>query len=183
MPRKISLNTKLKSIRLLVCDVDGVLTDGTIILDSSGHEAKFFSVQDGTGLALARLGGLQTAFLSGRKSAVITVRARECNVAWVRQGVAEKVPAFEQICQQAGVAMSEAAFMGDDLIDLPVFAKVGVAIAVANAIPEIKQAADWVTRKPGGQGAVREVVEQLLKVQGNYAQVVTRYLNPHATKN
>jgi 3-deoxy-D-manno-octulosonate 8-phosphate phosphatase (KDO 8-P phosphatase) len=183
MARETSLNARLKQIRLLVCDVDGVLTDGTIVLDSSGHEAKFFSVLDGTGLALARLGGMQTAFLSGRNSAVITARARECNVPWVIQGVAEKLPAFARICQQAGIPMSAAAFVGDDLIDLPVFKKAGVSIAVANAMPEVKRAADWVTRTRGGQGAVREVVERLLKVQGQYARVVARYLNPHASKN
>ncbi len=183
MPRIQTLEKKLKAIKLLVCDVDGVLTDGTIVLDSVGHEAKFFSVLDGTGLALARLGGIQSAFLSGRSSGVITARARECNVPWVIQGVQEKLPAFERICHQAGVSPSAAAFVGDDLIDLPVFKKAGVAIAVANAVPDVKRAAAWVTKTRGGQGAIREIVERLLKVQGQYTRVVNRYLNPHASKN
>jgi 3-deoxy-D-manno-octulosonate 8-phosphate phosphatase (KDO 8-P phosphatase) len=177
------LSARLKKIKLLVCDVDGVLTDGGIWLNGTGGESKCFSVLDGTGLVLARLAGIQSAFLSGRSSTVITVRARECNVPWVIQGVAEKVPAFERICRLAGVDAAAAAFVGDDLIDLPVFKQAGVAIAVANAVPEVKRAADWVTRTRGGQGAVREIVERLLKAQGLYARAVTRYLNPKSARN
>ncbi|NTV53088.1 MAG: HAD hydrolase family protein, partial [Candidatus Firestonebacteria bacterium] len=135
MPRA-GLQTRIKKIKFLVCDVDGVLTDGGILMGAQG-ELKSFSVLDGTGLVLARLAGMQSAFLSGRTSPVNKLRARECRVPWVMQGVAEKAPAFERLCRLAGVEPVEAAFVGDDLIDLPVFKKAGVAIAVANARPEV----------------------------------------------
>jgi 3-deoxy-D-manno-octulosonate 8-phosphate phosphatase (KDO 8-P phosphatase) len=171
------LPARLKKIKFLVCDVDGVLTDGSILLGPWG-ESKRFSVLDGTGLVLARLAGLQTAFLSGRKSPVNKQRAKECQVSWLIQGVAAKLPAFERLCRLAGVEPEAAAFVGDDLIDLPVLAKAGVAVAVANALPEVKRAADWVTGACGGQGAVREVVDRLLQAQGLYAKTVERYLTP-----
>jgi 3-deoxy-D-manno-octulosonate 8-phosphate phosphatase (KDO 8-P phosphatase) len=182
MPRA-ALLSRLKKIRLLVCDVDGVLTDGGIYINGTGDEAKCFSVTDGTGLVLARLAGIQAAFLSGRRSEVITRRARECEVPWVVQGVAEKGPAFERICLTAGVSPQAAVYIGDDLIDLPVFKKAGVAVAVANALPDVKRAAAWVTQSCGGHGAVREVVDRLLRAQGLYAQTVARYLRPPARQS
>ncbi len=167
---------RLKRIRLLVCDVDGVLTDGSIFVDARGLESKRFSVLDGTALVLARLGGLQTALLSGRRSATVVHRARECRVPWVTQGVARKAPAFARLCRRAGVSATGAAYIGDDLIDLPVFARAGLAVAVANAVPEVRRAAHWVTRHAGGRGAVREVVEKILKARGSWDGVVARYL-------
>jgi 3-deoxy-D-manno-octulosonate 8-phosphate phosphatase (KDO 8-P phosphatase) len=177
------LAARCQGVRLLVCDVDGVLTDGTIVLDESGREAKNFSVLDGTALALAHLAGLQVAFLSGRKSGVVTARARECSVRLVCQGVAFKAPAFRDLCRRARVGERETAYIGDDLIDLPVFRLTGLAVAVANAVPEVKRAAHYVTRQSGGRGAVREAVETILRAQGHWDRVLDRYLTDHAAKN
>jgi len=180
-----TLSARLRRVQLVVCDVDGVLTDGSIVIDELGRELKFFSVLDGTGFALARLGGLRGAFLSGRKSKVVTHRARECQIDWVEQGVPSggKAEAFTRLCRQAGVAESAAAYLGDDLIDLPVFARAGLAAAVSNAVPEVRRAAHLVTRTPGGRGAARELLERILRAQGKWRQVVSRYLEPHAAKS
>ena len=170
------LARRLKAIRLIICDVDGVLTDGGIFQDGRGREIKRFSVLDGTGFVLARLGGLRTAFLSGRRSAVVTARARECGVPWVVQGAGAKAPAFESLCRRARVRPGEALYIGDDLIDLPVFERAGMAVAVSNAVPEVRRAACWVTRAPGGSGAVREVIERVLRAQGRWRRARERYL-------
>jgi len=175
---------QLKRIRLLVCDVDGVLTDGAIIQNDDGREIKSFSVLDGTGFALGALVGLRGAFLSGRRSRVVTHRARECQIDLVAQGVASggKAETFVRLCRQAGVTPGEAAYVGDDLIDLPVFEQAGWAVAVANAVPEVRRRAHFVTRTPGGRGAVREVIERLLRAQGRWHLAVQRYLG-HAAKS
>lgn len=178
-----ALAARLRGIRLLVCDVDGVLTDGGIVLDEFGREAKTFSVLDGTALVLARLANLQTAFLSGRKSGVVTLRARECRVPWVVQGVDLKAPAFRSLCRRARVTEAQTAYLGDDLIDLPVFELAGAAIAVANAVPEVKRAAHYVTQAAGGRGAVREAVERILQAQGLWSGVMDRYLAYDAAKS
>lgn len=176
------LARRLRRVKLLVCDVDGVLTDGTIWVDDRGREWKGFSALDGTALVLARLAGLQAAFLTGRRSAVVRRRARECRVNLVTEAAARKGPAFSRLCRRAGVTEREAAFVGDDLIDLPVFARAGLAIAVPNAVADVRRRAHWVTRAPGGRGAVREVVERLLRAQGRWATVVRRYLPDHVAE-
>ncbi len=157
-------------------DVDGVLTDGRIWLLSwpggTAQEIKGFSAYDGAGLKLARAGGLRTGVITGRSSAAVAQRAKEVELEFVAQGRGEKLPAYEEILRAAKVSDDEVAFMGDDVPDLPVLARVGLAIAVANAVSEVKRAAHYVTKHEGGNGAVREVVELLLKSQGKWTSVL-----------
>jgi len=165
----------LKRIRLLVTDVDGVLTDGRITYDSTGAESKSFHVRDGSGLKYWLRAGHQAALLTGRQSAVVDRRAAELGIALVEQGAKDKRPALERILKAAGCTGDEAAYVGDDLPDLPVFAAVGYRVAVADAVAELREAADYVTRTPGGGGAVREVIELILRAQGRWATILERY--------
>ena len=183
MLSKTALTGRLKQIRFVVADVDGVLTDGGIYMDNFGHESKRFSVQDGMGLAMARLGGLQVAFLSARESKSVNQRAKECGVSLVMQGKRHKAPALAGWCLQAKVEPTATLYMGDDLLDLPVFAKTGLAVAVANAVPEVKKAAHYITGLAGGQGAVREVMERVLRAQGSWSKVISQILGHHAEKS
>ncbi len=157
-------------------DVDGVLTDGNIYLQSSPDgtalEWKAFSAHDGAGLKLAHSTGLRTGLITGRDSSATTRRAAEVGMEFVYQNQPEKLGAYQQILRQAGVQDAEVAYIADDLPDLPVLHRAGLSIAVANAVPEVKQAAHYVTRREGGRGAVREVVELLLKAQGKWKQAV-----------
>jgi 3-deoxy-D-manno-octulosonate 8-phosphate phosphatase (KDO 8-P phosphatase) len=152
-------------IRLLVLDVDGVLTDGGLFCGASGEETKRFHVHDGLALVAARKAGLQVAVLSSRASAAVTRRLTELGVSEVHQGVADKAGALEALCERLGLRAAEVAMMGDDLPDLPAMRWVGLALAPANAVAEVKRAAHWVARRRGGDGAVREAVELLLKAR------------------
>jgi 3-deoxy-D-manno-octulosonate 8-phosphate phosphatase (KDO 8-P phosphatase) len=157
-------------------DVDGVLTDGRIWLqswpDGTAHEIKGFSAYDGAGLKLARAAGLRTGVITGRESAAMARRAKEADIEFVFQGRGQKLPAYEEILRTAKLRDEEVAYVGDDLPDLPILSRVGLAIAVANAVPEVKRAAQYVTKSSGGNGAAREVVELLLKSQGKWVAVV-----------
>ncbi len=176
--RKISpaLRKRAARVRLLLMDVDGVLTDGHIYLqslpDGTAAEMKAFSAYDGAGLHLARVGGLRTGVITGRDSAAVTRRAEEVGMEFVYQGRAEKLGAYEEILRKAGLSDADVAYIADDLPDLPVLARAGLAVAVANAVPEIKKAAHHVTARSGGSGAVREVIELVLKVQGKWAAAI-----------
>lgn len=156
-------------------DVDGVLTDGRIWLqswpDGTAQEIKGFSAYDGAGLKLARVAGLRTGVITGRESAATARRAAELGMEFVYQGRAEKLAAYEEVLRKAGVSDKEVCFIGDDLPDLPLLRRVGFAVAVANASPEAKKAAHYVTKRAGGEGAVREVVELILKTQGKWREV------------
>jgi 3-deoxy-D-manno-octulosonate 8-phosphate phosphatase (KDO 8-P phosphatase) len=171
---KSSLHSRAKKIRVLLMDVDGVLTDGRIWLlsrsDGSASEIKGFSAYDGAGLKLARAAGLRTGLITGRESAAVAQRARECEIEFVYQRRATKTGAFEEILQLTGADESEVAYVGDDLPDVPVLARVGLAVAVANAAPEVKRVAHFVTARSGGEGAVREVIELIVKAQGKWAE-------------
>jgi 3-deoxy-D-manno-octulosonate 8-phosphate phosphatase (KDO 8-P phosphatase) len=166
---------RARKIRLLLLDVDGVMTDGKICLqqfpDGSVQEMKQFNSQDGAGLNLAKDAGLRTGVISGRDSAAVNRRAKETRMEFIFQGRAEKIPAYEEILRAAGLEDSAVAYMGDDLPDLPVLRRVGFAVAVANAVPEVKRAAHYVTRRSGGDAAVREVIECILKAQGKWDAV------------
>jgi 3-deoxy-D-manno-octulosonate 8-phosphate phosphatase (KDO 8-P phosphatase) len=168
----LSLNARAKKIRVLLMDVDGVLTDGRIWLlsrrDGTASEIKGFSAYDGAGLKLARAAGLRTGIITGRESSAVTQRARECEIEFVYQHCATKLGALEEILQTTGAAENEVAYVGDDLPDLPVLLRVGLAAAVANAVPEVKRAAHFVTSHSGGEGAVREVIELIVKAQGKW---------------
>ncbi|MEX2221813.1 MAG: HAD-IIIA family hydrolase [Candidatus Rokuibacteriota bacterium] len=157
--------SRASRVRLLVLDVDGVLTDGGLFVSASGEETKRFHVHDGLALVAARKAGLQIAVLSSRASAAVTRRMAELGVGEVHQGVAEKVGALDALRKRLGFGVAEVAMMGDDLPDLPAMARAGLALAPADAAVEVKRAADWVSRRRGGDGAVREAVEMLLKAR------------------
>lgn len=167
-----------RKVKLLLMDVDGVLTDGRIWLlsmpDGSAQEIKGFSAYDGAGLKMARGAGLHTGLITGRDSAATARRAREAEIEFVYQKRADKLPAYEEILRKAGVSDAEACFVGDDLPDLPILARVGFAVAVANAAPEVKRATHYVTKRSGGDGAVREVIELILKAQGKWDQALRK---------
>ncbi len=171
-----TLLARAKKIRVLLMDVDGVLTDGRVWLaswpDGTAHEIKGFDAYDGQGLMLARTMGLRTGVITGRDSAAMTRRAKELGLEFVYQGQAAKVAAFEEILAKSGARAEEVCYMADDLPDLPVLRRVGLAVAVANASAEVKKAAHYVTKHNGGAGAVREVVELILKAQGKWAQAI-----------
>ena len=168
----------LAAVRMLVCDVDGVLTDGRIIYDTAGAETKQFHVRDGSGLKYWLRAGRQAALLSGRSCEATERRAAELGITILEQGAKDKWPAMERILEAAGCGAHEAAYVGDDLPDLPVMHRVGFPVAVADAAAEVRAAADYVTQTPGGRGAVREVVELILKAQGRWQTITERYRSP-----
>lgn len=157
--------SRVSRIRLLVLDVDGVLTDGGLLYGLSGEESKRFHVHDGLALVAARQAGLQVAVLSSRASAAVARRMAELGVGEVHQGVADKASALDALRERLGLETAEIAVMGDDLPDLGAMGRAGLALAPANAVPEVKRAAHWVARRRGGDGAVREAVEMLLKAR------------------
>ncbi len=160
------LRAKAKKIKLLLLDVDGVLTDGTIILDNQGNELKAFHVRDGHGIKLAQRSGIAIGIITGRKSEVVNIRARELGIQEVYQGAHEKILAYESVIAKYGVKDSEVAYMGDDIVDVEIFKRVGMAIGVADADPAIRPYVDMITKTEGGRGAVREFINFVLKSQG-----------------
>jgi 3-deoxy-D-manno-octulosonate 8-phosphate phosphatase (KDO 8-P phosphatase) len=200
---------RAKKIKLFLFDVDGVLTDGKLfflpVLSGSGvlvpsHAAKGgdqvdfglethtaiefkgFHAHDGAAISLARLAGLKTGLITKRVSETVAIRARDLKLDYVHQGIQDKLSVFETILKQAGIRASEAAYVGDDVIDLPVLRHCGLAIAVANARAEVKQEAHWVTPHNGGDGAVRDALEYILKAQGKWKQVVKEYIGEKTRK-
>jgi 3-deoxy-D-manno-octulosonate 8-phosphate phosphatase (KDO 8-P phosphatase) len=169
------MKEKLKKIKLLLLDVDGVLTDGKIIYDDQGLETKFFNVKDGLGIRLLLKCGVQVGIITGRLSQVVQHRCANLGIKKVYQGVANKAAIFKQIIEESGLSAKEVAYMGDDLPDLPLLDIVGVPIAVADACELVKKKACIVTRAKGGRGAVREVCEMLLKAQGLWDKVITSF--------
>ena len=162
-----ALRQRVARVRFLLLDVDGVLTDGTIYLDGEGRETKGFHIHDGSGIRLAQAAGLGVGLLSGRESAAVTRRARELGIDELHQGIEDKAAAYARITERLGLTDRAVAYMGDDVIDLPVLEHVGLAVAVADAHARVRAAAHWVTRRNGGRGAVRELIDLLLHVQGH----------------
>ncbi len=162
-------------IKLLAMDVDGVLTDGTIILDGAGGESKRFNLHDGHGIKLWHRAGLETALISGRESAATTARAQQLSIKRVMQGQIKKLPAFESLLAETGLSAGQVAYIGDDLLDVPLVVRAGLGVAVANAVDELKERADMVTNSCGGAGAVREVIEYILKNTGRWDKLMERY--------
>ena len=160
------------AVELLVLDVDGVLTDGRITYTADGVEVKSFHVRDGSGLVVWRKLGKRTAIITGRASQAVDMRAAELGISPVVQGAPDKAAALRQVLADAGLRPEQACGVGDDLPDLPVLRACGLAVAVADACPEARAAAHYVTRAAGGRGAVREVVEFILRAQGRWAEVV-----------
>jgi 3-deoxy-D-manno-octulosonate 8-phosphate phosphatase (KDO 8-P phosphatase) len=173
-----TLADRCAAIELLVLDVDGVLTDGQIIYAGADTEVKAFHVRDGLALAVWQGEGKRAAIISGRESPAVARRAAELGLAAVLQGTADKLAALRQVLTTTGIGLQQVAAIGDDLPDQPVLKKVGLAIAVADACTEVRQAAHYVTQMPGGRGAVREVIELILHCQGRWQQVVDRYERP-----
>jgi 3-deoxy-D-manno-octulosonate 8-phosphate phosphatase (KDO 8-P phosphatase) len=170
------IERRASRIKLLLMDCDGVLTDGRIWLTEEGDDQKTFNTRDGLGLSLLHREGLRSGIISGRNSRAVTRRAQELGIEFVRQGDPDKVEAFQQILQQAGVDENEVAFIGDDLNDIPIMQRAELAVAVADAAVETLSVAHYVTQARGGQGAVREVIELILKSQGRWSDLIDNYL-------
>jgi len=165
---------KLARVRALLLDVDGVLTDGAIVYDSAGQEIKSFHVRDGLGIRMMRMADIPVGVVTGRSSPALSHRLDNLKIRFRADAIWDKAEAVEKMCADMGVAPGEAAFVGDDLLDLRAFSVAGVAVAVADAHPEILARAAAVTRAPGGRGAVREVCEALLKSRGLWEAVVEK---------
>lgn len=166
---------RAKAIRLLVLDVDGILTDGRLFYGPGGEAFTAFHIQDGHGIKMAIRSGLSLAVVTGRESEAVARRARELGIVEIHQRAIDKLPVFESLLAKSGLDASQVACMGDDLLDLPLLRRVGLAISVPDAVGEVRAAAHYVTRRPGGQGAVREAVELLLKSQNHWPAVLERY--------
>ncbi len=173
-----TVQARAAKIRLVGFDVDGVLTDGSLYLGDSGEEYRVFHTRDGQGLVMLRDSGIRIAIISGRSSRAVEGRMAELGILHVYQGQENKLAVFETLLSRLDLEPSEAAYVGDDLPDLPVMRRVGLSIAVADALPLVQQHAHWQTRLPGGRGAVREVCELLLEAQGKLAGCYARYLEP-----
>jgi len=170
------LQRRLKLIRCLLLDVDGVMTDGKIYFDGQGDELKAFDVQDGHGIAMALRAGLLVGFISGRASPATTRRAADLGVTIVFQKPTNKMEMVEEVKRQHQLQNEEICFVGDELVDLPALRRVGLAVSVPGGVTEVKQVAHYVTRQAGGNGAVREVIEMLLKAQGTWAKTIEKYM-------
>jgi len=169
------LAERAAKIELLLLDVDGVLTDGGIVYGDDGTEIKRFHVRDGSGLKLWHLAGKRSAIISGRSSLAVERRAAELGISPVFQGRSEKLPAFESLLTETGLRPDQVCGIGDDLPDLPVLRRCGLAIAVADACAELRAAANYVTSVPGGRGAVRDAIEWLLKLQGLWPGLIADF--------
>ena len=194
MPSKNSAQSRARKIKLLLFDVDGVLTDGKLFflpdrekrqersseLSAQGSiEFKGFHAHDGVAISLARLGGLRTGLITKRYSETVALRARDLKLEFVRQGSHDKGAAFQEIVSEAGLTRDEAAFVGDDIVDLPAMRLAGMAIAVWNARTNVKEEAHYTTPHAGGDGALRDAVEFILKAQGTWKKVLETYLSEH----
>jgi len=166
---------RARRIKLLLMDCDGVLTDGRLWLTSDGDEQKAFHARDGQGISLLHRAGLRTGIITGRTSSAVDRRAQDLKMSYVRQYAKDKIKALDEILADAGVARDECAYIGDDVADIPVMRRVGFAVAVSDAVEETKQAAHYLTQLKGGQGAVREVCDLVLKAQGRWDELMERF--------
>ena len=167
---------RAQAIRLLLLDVDGVLTDGCLYFDAKGEALKVFHVRDGHGIKMVQRAGLEVALLSGRRSDAAYHRARELGISRFYEGLRDKVAVLEELLAALNLTPREVAMVADDLVDLPVLARVGLGVAVADAAPEVQAAAHWTTSLPGGRGAVRQVTDLLLQAQGKWEEIVSPWL-------
>jgi 3-deoxy-D-manno-octulosonate 8-phosphate phosphatase (KDO 8-P phosphatase) len=165
-------NDRARSVRLLLLDVDGVLTDGTVAIDSTGGEAKSFFIRDGAAIVWAGRQGLEVGLLSGRPSRATSRRATELGIRILWQRGSDKIHGFEDILATHGLRPEDVCYMGDDLLDLPVLRRAGLSAAPADAAPEVRERVHWVSAEPGGRGAVREIIEVLLRARGSWDTVV-----------
>jgi 3-deoxy-D-manno-octulosonate 8-phosphate phosphatase (KDO 8-P phosphatase) len=166
---------RARAIRLVLLDVDGVMTDGTLLFLADGTELKAFHAQDGVGIKIAQRCGLEVGVITGRRSRAVEQRCAELGIAELHQGDWRKLPAFEGILARRGLLAEQVCFVGDDVVDLPVLRRCGLALTVPAAHPEVRAAAHAVTTRPGGGGAVREVLDALLRAQGKWPEVMALY--------
>ncbi|BBB91576.1 MAG TPA: HAD hydrolase family protein [Methylomusa anaerophila] len=174
----ISSVQKAQQVKLIIFDVDGVLTTGQIVIGPDGEACKEFNSQDGLGIALAHKAGLKTAIITGRESEIVRRRGDELKIAHIYQGAQDKVTALHDLMQKYSLPLNEIAYVGDDINDLPVMCRVGLPCAVANAAAEVKSVARYVANRQGGRGAVREILEFILKAQGQWDGLIAAYMNP-----
>ncbi|MDI9569757.1 MAG: HAD family hydrolase [Pseudomonadota bacterium] len=171
------LQERIAPLRLLILDVDGVLTDGRIVMDDRGEESKFFDVKDGHGLKLLMRCGIEVVWITGRKSRVVEHRAKDLGVREYHQLIWNKVEVYEEILGRKGLTPAEVAFVGDDIVDIPLLKRVGFAVAVNDAVEEARQAAHYITSRRGGRGAVREVCDLIIQGQGKWDRLMARYFS------
>jgi 3-deoxy-D-manno-octulosonate 8-phosphate phosphatase (KDO 8-P phosphatase) len=167
-----------KKIKLIIFDVDGVLTGGHIIFGTEGEAVKEFYAQDGLGISLAHKAGIKTAIITGRESEMVRRRGAELKIGDVYQGAMDKVTALQELVTKHALTLEQIAYVGDDINDLPVMIQIGLPCAVANAVPEVKAIAKYVAGRQGGNGAVREVIEHILKAQGLWEGLIADYMKP-----
>lgn len=166
---------KAKNVQLLILDVDGILTDGKIYYTSDGKEIKAFNVLDGHGIVMLRNAGIKTAIISGRKSNTVKIRAKELGISYVYQGVFDKVKVMKEIIKKEKIQIQNVCYMGDDVTDLELLSKAGFSVTVENGVPEVKSIVDYITTKKGGEGAVREIAEIILKARGLWEDIIKNY--------
>ncbi len=169
-------------VELLLLDVDGVMTDGSIIFGADGSEVKKFSTRDGLGIRLAQKSGVEIGIITARESQAVRLRAENLGIRHLYQGAGRKIEVYDLILSKTGLAPEQVAYMGDDWLDLPVMRKVGLAAAVADAAPEVREAAHFVSRNPGGRGAVRELCELLVVARGDYERLLAEYAGMKSQK-
>jgi len=173
----VTTPARAKDIRLILFDVDGVLTDGKILLHADGTESKQFDIRDGTGIVWAQRLGLTVGFLSARVSGATAQRAAQLGVTLLHQGVASKLETYDQIVDELLLDNEQVAYMGDDVLDLAVLSRAGLATAPADAAAEVRERVHWVSRRNGGHGAARELIEMILRAQGRWDEIVQAYLD------
>jgi 3-deoxy-D-manno-octulosonate 8-phosphate phosphatase (KDO 8-P phosphatase) len=173
---------KAARVRLFLVDVDGVLTDGGILFDGNGVETKRFHVRDGHGIKMMQRAGIEVGIITGRTSAVVRIRAEELGISRVRQGAHDKVAAWREMLRDTGLSPEESAYVGDDIVDVPLLRLVGFAATVADAEEYVLTEADFVSSRRGGEGAVREIIEYVLKSRGAWDKVAEKYFGSGGTR-
>lgn len=163
-----------KNVKLVILDIDGVMTDGRIIIDDNGVEQRNFNIKDGLGVVAMQMSGIEVAIITSKKSGSVRHRAEELRIKRFHEGIKKKTEPYEQMLAEIGIGDAEVAYVGDDLVDLSLMKRVGLPIAVADAVAEVRAAAAWVTPTKGGHGAVREAAEMILKAQGKWDAILTK---------
>ncbi len=169
------MEAKLAKIKLLLLDVDGVMTDGRIIYDNQGNELKAFDVKDGHGLKMLQRAGINIGIITGRKSELVAKRAAELGIEILYQKALNKLDPYREILAEQGLTDEQVAYVGDDVVDLPILRRVGFSATVADAVPEVLPLVDYVASRPGGRGAVREICDLLIKASGQWERLTERY--------